>query len=321
MDIRRKIKCTKRMEAKLNSGKTGNQSGDVSPIIISASEIAKKAPVRPLDGHKGTFGTILIYAGSPGMGGAAYLCCEAALRSGVGLARLYIPEELMSTLLQLCPHALSSAASRMPEERIRRLKKLSPTSDAVVFGPGLDPEDNGIEYDLVFLIENCPGLVLDASAITIIAGHREVVDPAFAIRAEKNLPPAILTPHPGEFSRLVPGWDKLDRRDVPGSFARQFEVILVLKGHETAVFTPRGVWYINSTGNDGMAKGGSGDVLAGLIGGFLAQGIAPEDAAVSAIYLHGLSGDSACKRLGRRYMQPTDMIDSFPEAFSQSGWD
>jgi NAD(P)H-hydrate epimerase len=309
------------MEAKLNSGKTGNQSGDVTPIIISASEIAKKAPARPLDGHKGTFGTLLVYAGSPGMGGAACLCCEAALRSGVGLARLFVPEELMSPLLQLCPHALSAAASRLPEERMRRLKKFSTSSDTVVFGPGLDPEVDGIEYDLLYLIENAPNLVLDASAITMIAGHREIIAPAFMLRAEKNLPPVILTPHPGEFSRLVPGWDKADRRDAPGNFARHHKVILVLKGHETAVFTPRGVWYINSTGNDGMAKGGSGDVLAGLIGGILAQGIAPEDAAVSAVYLHGLSGDIACKRLGKRYMQPMDLIDSFPEAFSRCGWE
>jgi NAD(P)H-hydrate epimerase len=309
------------MEAKLNSGKTGNQSGDMSPIIISAPEIAMNATVRPLDGHKGTFGTLLIDAGSPGMGGATYLCCEAALRSGIGLARLFIPEELMSPLLELCPHAISVAASRLPEERMRRLKKLSATSDAVVFGPGLDPEADGIEYDLLYLIENVPNLILDASAITIIAGHREIMDPVFMLRAAKNLPPVILTPHPGEFLRLVPGWDKSERRDAPGNFARHHKLILVLKGHETAVFTPRGVWYINSTGNDGMAKGGSGDVLAGLIGGFLAQGIAPEEATVSAVYLHGLSGDIACKRLGRRYMQPTDLIDSFPEAFSRCGWE
>lgn len=309
------------MEAKLNAGKAGKLPGDESPLIMSAPGIAKKAPVRPVDGHKGTFGTLLIYAGSPGMGGAAYLCCEASLRSGIGLARLFIPEELMSPLLTLCPHAVSVRASHSPEERIRLLKKISSSSEAVVFGPGLDPEESGIEYDLVFLIENIPALILDASAITMIAVHREIMDPAFILRASKNLPPVILTPHPGEFSRLVPGWDKSDRQEAPGNFARQYNVILVLKGHKTAVFTPRGMWYINSTGNDGMAKGGSGDVLAGLTGGFLAQGMAPEDAAVSAVYLHGLSGDIAGKRLGRRYMQPTDMIESFPEAFRSCGWE
>lgn len=293
----------------------------MNPILLTESVIARKAPARPEDGHKGTFGTLLICAGSPGMGGAAYLCCAAALRSGIGLARLFVPADLMSPLLSICPQAISVAASQTPEERIRQLRKFAGVSNAIVFGPGLNPEADGIEYDLVFLIENVPALILDASAMTVIAAHRGIMDPAFSLRADKQLPPCILTPHPGEFGRLVPGWNKADRIDAPGDFARKHGAILVLKGHETAVFTPRGVWYINATGNDGMAKGGSGDVLAGLIGGFLSQGMEAEDAAISAVYIHGLSGDITRGRMGRRYMQPTDMIDSFPEAFSRCGWE
>lgn len=295
--------------------------GEPFPITISVPDVARKAPVRPVDGHKGTFGTLLIYAGSPGMGGAAYLCCEAALRSGIGLARLFIPKDLMSPLLQLCPHAVSEASPEIPEDRQRRLKKLTASANAVVFGPGLNPEADGIEYDLLYLIENARHLVLDAGAMTMIANHREIMDPAFQDRADLNLPPPILTPHPGEFSELVPGWDKTDRCDTPMRFACRHKVILVLKGHATGVFTPQGVWYINATGNDGMAKGGSGDVLAGLTGGLLAQGLAPEDAVVSSVYLHGFSGDITVGRLGRRYMQPSDLIESFPEAFSRCGWD
>ncbi len=311
----------KEMEELINSENTNHSEKEPSPILITAAEIERKAPARPVGGHKGTFGTLLIDAGSPGMGGAAYLCCAAALRSGTGLVRLFVPEGLMSPLLQLCPQAISVAAPDIPETRLRQLKNHSVTADAVVFGPGLNPEADGIEYDLVYLIDNVPALILDASAMTMIAAHREIMEPAFSRRGEKGLPPCILTPHPGEFSRLLPGWDKTDRRDAPGDFARKHGVILVLKGHETAVFTPRGVWYINATGNDGMAKGGSGDVLAGLIGGFMAQGMAAEDAAISAVYIHGLSGDITRDRLGRRVMQPTDMIDSFTEAFGRCGWE
>jgi NAD(P)H-hydrate epimerase len=293
----------------------------IEAIDVDIKMVTSLAPVRPPDGHKGTFGTLLIRAGSEEMGGAAYMCCEAALRSGVGLVRMFVDQVLIGSMLPLCPQAVYTSASGSPEERIRQWRKLLDAAGATVFGPGLDLHAEGIVSELLFLIENAPKLILDAGAMTVLSENREILFPALSERVTKNFPPAILTPHPGEFSRLVSDWDSRDRHHVPQKFAVQNSVILVLKGHHTAVFTPEGIWYISTSGNDGLAKGGSGDVLAGLIGGFLAQGMVSSQAAISGVFIHGLCGELASERLGKRYMQPTDLFGFLPETFRRCGWD
>lgn len=294
--------------------------GQGAPRSIDSSLVSGLAPFRPADGHKGTFGTLLICAGSPGMGGAAIMCCEAGLRSGTGLVRVFSGFELMDPLLNTCPQAVFEARPESVGDGVSRMQIRAAEADAVVFGPGLNPEGENALPELLALIGNAPRLLLDAGAMSVLEKHRDTLFTALLHRKASALPPLILTPHPGEFSRIMPEWDKSDRVRIPGQFASEYGVILVLKGHQTAVFTPAGLWYINTVGNDGLAKGGSGDVLSGLIGGFMAQGIEPESAAISGVYFHGLSGDITGRRLGRRFMQPTDLFDGLPEAFRSCGW-
>ncbi|MBN1892080.1 MAG: NAD(P)H-hydrate dehydratase [Clostridiales bacterium] len=299
---------------------TTNVSETKTPRAIDSSMISAIAPFRPIDGHKGTFGTLLICAGSPGMGGAAIMCCEAGLRSGTGLVRLFSVPEMATALLHSCPQAVFDARPDLREDSVSLLKTRAAEAGAVVFGPGLDPEGDGALSELQMLISDAPRLLLDAGAISVLQLNRDKLFPALLARKASSMPPVVLTPHPGEFSSLVPEWDKSDRVDIPGRFATDHGVILVLKGHETAIFSPSGLWYINTVGNNGLAKGGSGDVLAGLIGGFMAQGIDPEQAALAGVFFHGLSGDIVSGRLGARFMQPTDLFDGLPEAFRSCGW-
>jgi len=254
------------------------------------------------------------------MGGAAIMCCEAGLRSGTGLVRIFSGRELLDPMLNACPQAVFEIRSEEVGDGVSRVKSIAAEADAVVYGPGLGPDVEYMLPELLTLIENTPRLLLDAGAMSIIQKHREPLMNALMHRKASALPAPILTPHPGEFSRIMPEWDKSDRVRIPGWFASEYGVILVLKGHQTAIFTPAGLWYINTVGNDGLAKGGSGDVLAGLIGGFMAQGIDPETAAVAGVYFHGLSGDITAGQLGRRYMQPTDLLGGLSDAFHECGW-
>ncbi len=291
-----------------------------TPRCIDGALVSAQAPFRPTDGHKGTFGTLLICAGSPGMGGAAILCCEAGLRSGTGLVRVFSGSDLVTPMLNACPQAVFEVRPSPVEKAVSRLRIRAAEAGAVVYGPGLNPDEESALPELQALINETPRILLDAGAMSVLERHRDLIFSALLHRKASTLPPPVLTPHPGEFSRIMPEWDKSDRARLPGRFASEYGVILVLKGHQTAVFAPGGVWYINTVGNDGLAKGGSGDVLAGLIGGFMAQGIDPESAAVAGVYFHGLSGDITSERLGRRYMQPTDLLESLPEAFRSCGW-
>ena len=228
------------------NGRSTDLSGPGMPKGIEMSLVSARAPFRPADGHKGTFGTLLICAGSPGMGGAAILCCEAGLRSGTGLVRVFSGPELITPLLNACPQAVFETRSGRVDEDLSCLRERSTEADAVVFGPGSDPESAGALSELKTLIAEVPRLLLDAGAIRIIQNNRDTLFDAFISRKESALPPPVLTPHPGEFSRIVPEWDKSDRVRVPGRFATEYGVILVLKGHQTAIFTPAGLWYINT---------------------------------------------------------------------------
>ena len=303
-----------------NSDTDGNGC-DSPPVRIDAGFVAAIRPERPMDGHKGTFGNLLVWAGSEGMAGAAFLCAEAAARSGTGLVHLYLQQPLILPLLILLPQAVSHAIPASPEETREDLSALLPKMNACAAGPGLDPSDTQVRDVLLYIAEHAGKVVLDAGALTVISREPDIFRAAFLARKEKKLPPAVLTPHPGEFSRLLPGWNKEDRLSAPGAFSRDWNTVLVLKGYETTVFLPGGECYINSTGNDGLAKGGSGDVLTGLIGGLLAQGMRPADAALAGVWLHGLAGDLTAAELGRRSMQPTDLSARFTEAFRRVKWE
>jgi len=283
--------------------------------------VMKLAPARPADSHKGTFGSLLVWAGSSGMGGAAYMCANSACRSGVGIVHLWINRELITPMFLALPQAISHPVPDDPDVSREELSALLPHMTAAVIGPGLNITESAVRDQILYMAEHVRNLVVDAGALSVIAREPDVFAPVFADRISHGLLPAVFTPHPGEFSRLVPGWEKEDRELAPKAFAELWKVILVLKGHKTVVCTPAGEYYINSTGNDGLAKAGSGDVLSGLIGSLLAQGLTPLDAAVSGVYLHGLAGDLAAAALGRRYMQPTDLYAFFTDAFKYVRWE
>jgi len=288
---------------------------------IDRNFVGKLAPLRPKDGHKGTFGSLLVCAGSPGMSGAAYFCANAACRSGVGIVHLWISSDLVTPMFLSLPQAIAHPIPANFSEVREELSALLPSMSAVVIGPGLDTADETVRDEILYAAEHAKNLLVDAGALTVIAREPDIFAPIFAGRLVQGLPPAVFTPHPGEFARLVPGWDKEARETGAKAFAALWKVVLVLKGHKTLVCSPAGECYINSTGNDGLAKGGSGDVLSGLIGSLLAQGMLPRDAAAAGVYLHGLAGDYAATALGRRYMQPTDLFAFFTDAFRYVRWE
>jgi hydroxyethylthiazole kinase-like uncharacterized protein yjeF len=297
------------------------ESNRVQTVYLDTARISGMMTPRPEDGHKGTFGTLLVWAGSEGMGGAAYMCANAACRSGVGLVHLWVSREWMTPMFLALPQAI---AHPIPDDFPRAREELSailPKMSACVIGPGLRADDPTVREGILYMLENARLLVADAGALTVIAREPDVFRPVFLERTKRGLPPVILTPHPGEFAGLLPHWDKNDRINGAQAFSHEWNAIVVLKGHQTVICTPAGACYINTTGNDGLAKGGSGDVLSGLIGSLLAQGMSPEDAAVAGVFVHGLAGDIAAAALGRRYMQPTDLFAFFTDAFRVCMWE
>ena len=286
---------------------------------IEEAFVRDLCPVRPEEGHKGTFGSVLLWAGSEKYSGAAHLCAMGALRSGVGLVHLLCPEQLLLFLSAAAPpligHALSS------DKNASLLQEFYGKKKALVIGPGLPPEDEYLSEALFPSLENAENILLDAGALSFLAQNREKAKRAFSVRQANNLPKAILTPHPGEFSRLFPSASLEKREENAKEFSRENDCITILKGKNTIVSAPDGQVFINTTGNHGMAKGGSGDVLSGMIGSFLAQGLFPLAAACCGVYFHGLAGDMAAEKFGHRYMQPTDLPTFFPDAFRFCGWE
>lgn len=260
-------------------------------------------PKRKRDSHKGDYGRVHILSGCVGYTGAPYFASEAAVRSGAGLVYLHVPQEIWSVLAVKCTETMvfSVDEASLPT-------KLS-EADAVLIGPGLgrDPLRDSRTRKLAKELQK--PLVLDADGINAVAGHIDV------LKARKNLL-TVLTPHEGEFARLF-GIDAkgIDRAVAAEHFARESGCVVVLKGHRTITAFPDGRLYRNTTGNPGMAKGGSGDVLSGIILSLLGQGISPEQAIPAAVWLHGRAGDLCAMRLGEYGMTPSDLLRAIPEAF------
>ena len=284
---------------------------------ITPAMVAERLTPRPLDSHKGTFGRLLTVCGSYGMAGAALLCARGALRSGVGLLTAALPRSVYPLLAAAVPEAVflpipETEAGAFSADAVAPLLQAASGATAVVLGPGL-----GTGADQTALVEHlyrhCPRpLVLDADGINALDPHILVEETVSA--------PRILTPHPGEMARLmdVPVEQvQRHRREIARRFADEFGVTLVLKGYGTLVSAPGRPVLENPTGNPGMATGGSGDVLAGIIGALVAQGMDPYYAAVCGVYLHGAAGDGAAARLSQHSMLPTDMIEELPNLFLQ----
>ena len=280
--------------------------------------IVKKAIApRPDDAHKGTMGTLLSICGSYGMAGAGILSGTSALRSGLGLLKCALPKSIYPIIAARLPESVYLPLEENADGKISALNLpylLSQKSDAVLLGCGLGVcgDTKAIVEDFIRSCER--PMVLDADALNCIADDPEALKNAKA--------PIIITPHPMEMARLcgVTAAEVNDNREMTArTFAARYGVITVLKGAGTVIASPDGKARINMTGNSGMATGGSGDVLAGICASLLAQGKAPFDCACAAVYLHGLAGDFAAKRLGKISMLPGDIIDELPNAFAACG--
>lgn len=257
-------------------------------------------------GHKGEFGKLLLLCGSRGYTGAAFFAAMGALRSGAGLVFLGVPESIYGIeavkLNEPVIFPLPDADGRLSADAVPEILSRLPRMDAVLVGPGLGQSEGTLAVVRAVLEKaECP-VVVDADGINILRAHRDL------LRGRKS--PTILTPHDGEFARLG-GIIGEDRMAAAAALADDLGCVVLLKGHETCV-TDGVNGYINPTGNSGMAVGGSGDVLAGVITALLGAGLPPLEAAACGAWLHGAAGDRCAAELGQYGMLPTDMLSALP---------
>lgn len=257
-------------------------------------------------GHKGNFGKLLLLCGSRGYTGAAFFAAMGALRSGAGLVFLGVPESIYGIeavkLNEPVIFPLPDESGRLSADAVPEILTRLPQMDAVLVGPGLGQSEGTLAV-VRAVLENaqCP-VVVDADGINVLSAHRDL------LRGRKS--PTILTPHDGEFARLG-GVIGEDRMAAVAALAEELGCTVLLKGHETCI-TDGIDGYINPTGNPGMAVGGSGDVLAGVITALLGAGLPPLEAAACGAWLHGAAGDRCAAELGQYGMLPTDMLSALP---------
>ena len=263
-------------------------------------------PDRAATAHKGDFGRILLLCGSRGYTGAAALAAMGALRSGAGLVFLGVPESIYAIeavkLTEPVVFPLPEAEGRLCEEALPEILSRIPRMDAVLIGCGLGQSAGTLAVTRgVLQAAACP-VIVDADGINVLAAHKDIL--------RERHHPTILTPHEGEFARFgsTPGPDRLSAAQ---ALAGELGCIVVLKGHKT-VITDGDTSYVNLTGNPGMAVGGSGDVLAGVITALAGQGIPPLEAAACGCWLHGAAGDLCAEKMGQYGMLPGDMLEVLP---------
>ncbi len=278
------------------------------------SDIRKLLPNRRPDTHKGDYGHVFVIAGSAGMTGAAALTSMGALLSGSGLVTLGIPKSLNPILAAKLTEVMTKPLPETDDQTLSegafsKIIKFAEKVNCVAIGPGLS-RNSGTEKlvnELVVSLDK--PMVLDADGINALEGNASILS---SVKA-----PIVITPHPGEMARLV----SLSREaivkakeKVAKNFASKYNVVCVLKGHRTVVAGPGGKAYVNLTGNPGMASGGVGDVLTGMIASFIGQGIKPFDAAKLGVFLHGLAGDLAAKEKGEISLIASDVLSKLPQA-------
>lgn len=283
-------------------------------ILLEREDLRSIIPPRPASGHKGTFGHLLLVAGSCGKSGAAALAAEAALRSGVGLVTVASPASVQAVLAIKLTEAMTAPldedSGSLSETALSKISELWQGKEALALGPGLG---RSLETGALIrkVIATCPlPLVLDADALFALAGHEEVL-------AERPVGTTILTPHPGEMAHLLGisiSEVEVDRVGTALRFAEDQGVILVLKGARTIIASPDGGIMINPTGHAGMASAGMGDLLTGIIAAFLCQGAPPLAAAAAGVWLHGRSADRLRSRFGDAGLLASDLLSEIPAA-------
>lgn len=270
---------------------------------LTAGDVAPLLPRRRRDAHKGDFGHLLILAGSEGYTGAPVLCALAAARVGTGLVTLAVPRVVYPIVAAQCPPEVMP----LPLDRLESFEGFT----AVALGPGLGRAPETQRTVLRWLDDCRQPMVVDADALTALAQNVSALNHVGG--------PVVLTPHPGEMARLLgqlPARVQADRWGVARQFARDHGVVLALKGAGTVVTDKTGTLWINTTGNAGMAKGGMGDALTGILGGLLAQGVPLLDAARAGVFVHGRAGDFAAARMGEQALLVTDLITDLGAAFA-----
>lgn len=282
-----------------------NEIGEL-PMILTQEDVLSLLPDRDENAHKGNFGRLLLLCGSRGFTGAAYLSAMGALRTGAGLVFLGVPESIYFVeavkLNEAIVFPLPDDEGTLSETAIPVLEQRLPGMDAVLIGCGLGRSE-GAKAVVHWVLRHakCP-VVLDADGINLLSGHKDI------LRGRQG--PTILTPHDGEFARLGYSIDS-DRMASARLAAEELGCVMLLKGHRSCI-TDGQREYINCTGNPGMAVGGSGDLLAGMIVSLLGQGLAPLEAAACGCWLHGKAGDLCATRMGQYGMLPSDMLSVLP---------
>ena len=298
--------------------------------LLEKDDVSRLIPERKKYSHKGDYGHVLIVAGSKGKTGAAFMAAKACLRTGAGLVTIGVPESLadvfqshvVEEMVLVLPDRGDGSLSAKASNQI--LDFLHGSADILAIGPGIGVSAE-TEKVMKTLIKNAPSpMVVDADGINSLAGDKKILTGAKS--------PVILTPHPGEMARLMNEAQKAgskgvgagvslireiekDRIDAAVRYAKETGTFLVLKGVPTIIATPEGSAFINPTGNAGMAKGGSGDVLTGMISGFLSQTGNPMHSCILGVYMHGLAGDIGASEKGQHSLIATDIIDKIPAAF------
>jgi len=295
----------------------GNLEDSISVELITTQDISPGILLRNNDTHKGTYGHLLIISGSPGKSGASALSAIGAQRVGTGLITVGVPKSLNPIIEEKVTEAMTEP---LPETRNgllgnnslkSALEVLSDKKTALAIGPGISTSKQ-TESFLIKLLKKCNiPVVIDADALTLISKNLNLL---------KSLKiPVILTPHPGEMARLTGKNNKEiqeDRINISRDFSKKFGVYLVLKGARTIISTPEGKIFINPTGNPGMASGGMGDILTGIIGGLLAQGYNAENSCKIGVFIHGLAGDIAFEEIANSGFSATEVANFIPKAIN-----
>ena len=283
---------------------------------ITAQQVFELLPRRRQDSHKGSYGKVMCLAGSARFRGAAALAAEGALRAGAGLVTLASVEPVIAAVAARCPECVflpcrQSAGGGVSAQSGKAVLEKVRGMDVLLFGPGLgDTPDTAALLEQLGPSAGC-ALVLDADGLNAAAKMD-------SLPRSPGLP-LILTPHPGEMARLCGltiAEVNAGREGIAAGYARAEDCVVVLKGHRTIVAGPDGEVFVNPTGNPGLSRGGSGDILAGMIAGLAAQGLSPLDAAVCGVWLHGAAADQCAKRLGQYGMLPHDLFADLGALFA-----